>query len=231
MSLVKICGVKSVEAALVCAQAGGDFLGLNFHPPSVRFIDTVLAAAIVQSLPAGCTPVGLFVNRPTNLVKEITRETGLTWVQLHGDEHRSEIQALQESGLSVIRAYKLGTEDDVQQMEADLKAMASEGIVPNAVLVDAKGQPGVHGGTGKTIPEELLRRLAQLTFWESTPGSLHNTRLILAGGLNPENVLAQVQIAGVNVVWMVDTASGVESTPGEKDPQKVMAFVKAVRTR
>ena len=102
------------------------------------------------------------------------------------------------------------------------------------MLVDAKGQPGQPGGTGRTIPAELIAQLPRFpTGSDDDPASpeatLPPSRLILAGGLNPTNVAAQIQNAGRSNLWMVDTASGVEQAPGLKDPVKVEAFLKAAR--
>ena len=232
--LVKICGPTSVESALTCANAGANFLGLNFYPKSARFIDLPLAQAIIRQLPGSCTPVGLFVNRPVAEVRETASSLGLRWLQLHGDEPNSDIAELMASGFSVIRAFKIGTEADLAQVAADLRLMQASLASPNAVLLDAKGMPGQHGGTGRTIPPELLSLMHELPLAGSRrlpDGTTEHgqVQLILAGGLNPGNVTVQVRAAGSAPIWMVDTASGVETAPGVKNDVKARAFIKAVR--
>ena len=215
---VKICGVTSVEAALACAQAGADFVGLNFYPRSARYIEPDLAREIVAALPDSCTPVGVFVNRAVDEVDDLARGLALRWVQLHGDETPSHVMALRAAGLAVIQAYRIGAPEDLALMSDDLAQLESAHALPEAVLIDARGQPGQPGGTGRTIPSTLLAQLPTV-----------RTRLILAGGLTPENVAERIQILGRPALWMVDTASGAESTPGQKDPARIQAFVAAAR--
>ena len=215
---VKICGVTSVEAALACARAGAEFVGLNFYPRSVRYIEADLAREIVAALPEACTPVGVFVNRAFEEVDDLARRTGLRWVQLHGDETPSHVVALRAAGLAVIKAYRIGEPADLALMTEELTQLESANGLPEAVLIDARGQPGQPGGTGRTIPSTLLTQLPTL-----------NTRLILAGGLTPENVAERIQTLGRPELWMVDTASGAESEPGQKDPARIQAFVAAAR--
>ncbi|HEV3165093.1 MAG TPA: phosphoribosylanthranilate isomerase [Isosphaeraceae bacterium] len=206
---IKVCGVTSVADALACASAGTDWIGLNFYPRSPRCIDESLGAAIVEALPATTEAVGLFVNRPPAEVAEIARRVGIRIVQLHGDEPPEDFLALE--GLQVVRAFRLADADSIARMEAYLERAAQLGRVPDAVLVDAfaAGQPG---GTGQTIADDLLDRLPDLP------------RLILSGGLTPANVSERIHRVRP---WMVDVASGVESTPGRKDARRVQAFIQA----
>jgi phosphoribosylanthranilate isomerase len=209
---VKVCGLTTVADALACAAAGVDWVGLNFHPASPRFIEPARAAEIVAALPPACTPVGLFVDRPPAFVLETAGRVGLRAVQLHGDEPVEDLAALTPR-LTVVRAFRLSGAEAFDRMLLDLRRAADLGCPPARVLVDAFA-PGQTGGTGRTIAPDFLDRLAAL------PG------LILAGGLNPENVAGFV--ARVRP-WMVDVASGVESSPGRKDPARVAAFIRAAR--
>ncbi len=197
--------------ALACAEAGADWLGLNFHPPSPRYVDPAVAAEIVTALPPGCVAVGLFVDRPPAEILESARRVGLRFVQLHGREPAEDLIAL--ASLTLIRAYRLADLAAVTAMVADLHRAADLGRVPDAVLVDGY-VAGLPGGTGHPIDFELLNKLPTLP------------KLILAGGLTPDNVAERIARARP---WMVDVASGVESSPGRKDPQKVAAFVRAAR--
>lgn len=207
---VKICGVTSVAEALVCARAGADWIGLNFHPSSPRRIDPIVAREIVAALPPSCEAVGLVVDRPPGEVAEVAARVGLSIVQLHGNEPPEDLLTL--GHLRIIRAFRLGDSSAITRMIAYLQRAAELGRVPDAVLIDAY-VTGQSGGTGHAIASDLLDELPPLP------------RLILAGGLTPENVAER--IAKVRP-WMVDVASGVESSPGRKDPDRVEAFVNAV---
>lgn len=211
--LVKVCGLTRLDEAVACAGAGADWIGLNFHPDSPRHVTPAVAAEIARSLPASARPVGLFVDRPAAEVLEVAHRVGLTAVQLHGHEPPEAVVALAAAGLEVIRAYRLADAGSVDAMRADLLRAEQLGGPPFAVLVDAH-VPGLAGGTGRAIDPALLAMLPPLP------------RLILAGGLTPENVAERV---GQVRPWMVDTASGVESAPGRKDPARVAAFVRAAR--
>jgi phosphoribosylanthranilate isomerase len=209
---VKVCGLTSVADALACVAAGADWIGLNFHPASPRHIEPTLAAEIIAALPAHASAVGLFVDRPPDEVAHVAERLGLKIVQLHGREPAEDLAAL--AHLTVVRAFQLGDAGALAALEHFLRRAEALGRPPHAVLVDAFA-PGRAGGTGRTIPLDTLDRLP------------HLPRLILAGGLTPENVAERV--ARVRP-WMVDVASGVESAPGRKDLQRVAAFVRAVRS-
>lgn len=209
---VKVCGLTVPAEARAAAEAGADWIGLNFHPPSPRFVDRDRAAAVLAALPATVQAVGLFVNRPPSEVIAVAERLGLGIVQLHGDEPPEDLAALGPS-LIVVRAFRLGDAAALGRMAAYLARAAALGRPPDAVLVDGY-VAGVPGGTGRAIAADLLDQLPPLP------------RLILAGGLTPENVAERV--ARVRP-WMVDVAGGVESAPGRKDPARVAAFVRAVR--
>ena len=209
--LVKVCGLTTVADALATASAGADWIGLNFHPGSKRFVSAPRAEAIVAALPPTTEPVGLFVNRPPAEVAELAARLGLRILQLHGDEPPEDLLALRE--FRVVRAFRLADAASVEAMAAYLARAEALGCPPEAVLIDAyvAGQPG---GTGRAIARDVLDLLPPLP------------RLILAGGLTPENVGGRV--ARVRP-WMVDVAGGVESAPGRKDPERVASFVAAAR--
>ncbi len=215
--LVKVCGLTEVANALACAGAGADWIGLNFHPASPRSITVGRGAEIASALRGLAEPIGLFLDRPPGEVAEVAAQLGLRAVQLHGDEspeYLRELAGLLEGmDLKVVKAFRLGDAASVDRMVAYLGRAEDFGCPPDAVLVDAH-VPGQAGGTGRSIPPEILGRL---------PG---HPRLILAGGLDPANVADRV--ASVRP-WMVDVASGVESSPGMKDLDRVVAFVAAAR--
>lgn len=211
--LVKVCGVTTPEDAQMVADAGVDLLGLNFHPESPRRVSEAEAKLVVEVLPISCVAVGLFVDRKPAEVRRVAKAVGLKVVQLHGSEPPGDIKAL--AGLDVIKAFRLGSSDDLVKMRAYLDDCQALGAPPWAVLVDAS-VPGRAGGTGQTVADDLIKDLPPLE------------RLVLAGGLAPENVAQRLATMPYRP-WMVDVASGVECVPGMKDAARVTAFVKAVR--
>lgn len=211
--LVKVCGLTSPADALACAEAGADWIGLNFHPDSPRFVSIALAAEIVAALPTSCKAVGLFVNRPSAEVADVSAQIGVATVQLHGDEP---VEILAElAHFQVVRAFRLGDRSAIERMSEFLRLAHVRGVPPFAILIDGH-VAGQAGGTGRAIAGDLLDELPPLSL----------RRLILAGGLTPENVAERVNRVRP---WMVDVASGVETSPGRKDLDRVAAFIRAVR--
>jgi phosphoribosylanthranilate isomerase len=213
---VKVCGLTEVQNALACAQAGADWIGLNFHAPSPRSISVERGIEISWALEKLVeAQVGVFVNRPYRELAEIATEAGLNFVQLHGDEPPEFLLDFQtyKPPMPVVRAFRLSDNASIDRMLAYLDRAEVLGCPPYAILVDAH-VPGQPGGTGQSIAMNLLEQLPP------------HPRLILAGGLTPENVAGYVERVRP---WMVDVASGVESSPGLKDIAKVKAFVEAVK--
>ena len=208
---VKICGLTRVDEAVACMQAGADLIGLNFHSGSARFVDLSRAGEIIAAIARPARAVGLFVNRPADEVARIADQLGLVYIQLHGDEPPEDLRVLDR--FSIIRAFRLGSVADIGAMNNYLERARAAGRSPDAVLVDAH-VPGRVGGTATLLAENVLAGIPPLP------------RLILAGGLTPENVAERVARARP---WMVDVASGVESSPGRKDAVKVAAFIQAAR--
>lgn len=212
---IKICGITTPADALMVAQAGADWIGLNFHPPSPRSVSQDVARTIAQILPPHVEPVGLFVNRSCDDVVTIANRVGLRVLQLHGDEPVEDLDNLRE--FRVIRAFRIGSPADLDRMHAYADQAADRGHPLAAILVDAS-VPGQFGGTGATIGGDLLRQIRALR--PALPP------LILAGGLTPANVAALV----VQVEpWMVDVAGGVEASKGRKDQYLTNRFVAAAR--
>jgi phosphoribosylanthranilate isomerase len=202
MTKIKICGIKTLTDALAAIDAGADYLGFNFYPKSVRFIEMETCAQITSVLKREHPKiklVGVFVNSPVNEVKNIMEICSLDLAQLHGDETPQMFDQL------VPRAFKAfrGIPTDVTGYERD-------GLP--ALLVDAAAK-GVYGGSGLTVDWSAAAELAK------------KYPLLLAGGLTPENVAGAVRQVRP---WGVDVASGVEAGPGEKDPGKMQAFVQAM---
>jgi phosphoribosylanthranilate isomerase len=209
---IKICGLTQVDEALECLDAGADLIGLNFHRRSSRYVEAATAADILSALRIPAQAVGLFVDRPPTEIAGIAGKLGLSIVQLHGDEPPADLLSLRE--FMIIRAFRLGGAADVRTMTDYLEEAAALGRSPDAVLVDARVS-GVEGGTGTLLSSEVLNLVPRVS------------NLVLAGGLTPENVIERVRLIRP---WMVDVASGVESSPGRKDPARVRAFIQAVRS-
>ncbi len=203
MTIVKICGIKTLTGALAAIEAGADYLGFNFYPKSVRFIEKETCAEITSVLKREHPQiklVGVFVNSPVDEVKNILETCHLDLAQLHGDE-TPEIFA--QLAPRTFRAFR-GIPSDISGYERN--------DAP-ALLVDAAVK-GVYGGSGVTADWSAAAELAK------------KYPLLLAGGLTPENVADAVRQVRP---WGVDVASGVESEPGKKDAAKMSAFVKAVK--
>jgi phosphoribosylanthranilate isomerase len=207
---VKVCGVTSVADAVAIAELGADALGLNFYPPSPRCINLTLAREILRELPPFVEPVGLFVEDSlSELSRRLLDLPGLRTVQWHGDRP----EATSPPELERIVAFPVKDRDSLASISHFLDRCRTEGRLPRAILVDAH-VPGLHGGTGKTLPWELLR--------DFRPG----VPLVLAGGLTPENVAEAVRVVKP---YAVDVASGVEASPGRKDLDRVRRFLAAAR--
>jgi phosphoribosylanthranilate isomerase len=208
---VKICGLTCVDDARACAEAGADWIGLNFHPASARYVEPSRAAEIIAVLPASLSVVGVFVDRPAREVADVAERLGLGIVQLHGHEPPNDLLALDH--LQIVRAFRLERASAWLEVTEYLGRAKAMGRLPDAVLIDAY-VVGTPGGTGASIANDVLDCVPPLP------------RLILAGGLTPLNVADRV--ARVRP-WMVDVASGVESSPGRKDHARVAAFIRAAR--
>jgi phosphoribosylanthranilate isomerase len=214
MTWIKICGTTSLEDARLSIDAGADALGFIFAE-SPRRIDASAAKKIISRLPEEVEKVGVFVNETAEKIREIVREVGLTSVQLHGDEDVNFIRALSED-FPRLRLYKaLPASSRLKDALLEFRGANA----PDCILVDsAHVEDGreKRGGTGR---KSDWRSLAAVLSGESR-------KWIIAGGLTPQNVAEAIQTFRP---WGVDVVSGVERSPGKKDPAKLKAFVQAVR--
>jgi phosphoribosylanthranilate isomerase len=197
---VKICGVTRREDALLAARLGADALGLNFWPGSKRYVHPEAARAIVRALPPLVVAVGVFVNPTRDEVLRAVEASGVGVAQLHGDEPPELCASLP---CPVIKAFRVSG-------PASLAALAAYDV--QGVLLDAPA-PG-YGGSGMTFDWALAAEVAA-----SRP-------ILLAGGLSPDNVAAAIRAVRP---WGVDVASGVEASPGVKDPEKLRRFIDAAK--
>jgi phosphoribosylanthranilate isomerase len=214
MTWVKICGMTNLEDALTAVEAGADAVGFVFYEKSPRKITVEAAREIVGKLPEGVEKVGVFVNESEDSICEIADATGLTAIQMHGDNedpHVADLVVRRRSHLKVLAAISMHNASPV-----GWAGMWDPDVV-YAFLVDS-GSSATHGGTGEVFD------------WRASVQTLDEIRrfghLVLAGGLMSGNVVEAIHILKP---WGVDVVSGVEARPGKKDPAKVLAFVKAVR--
>jgi phosphoribosylanthranilate isomerase len=226
---VKICGVTTAADAAMVAAAGADAIGLNFVPGSPRQLDLARGRVVAAAVPAGVLRVGVFAGASAADMLRLARELALDAVQLHGhlDGDREPIdppgRCRELDGVSVIRAVRLDRSRSglagLASAREWIAAAATAGSVPAMVIVDAavtdSTAPGHLGGTGSLVDWGTLARAGSLEM-----------PMALAGGLTPDNVAEAIRITGLRAV---DTASGVESAPGQKDPQKVRDFVTRAR--
>lgn len=206
--IVKICGLTSVEDAVGAVLAGADILGFNFYPGSSRCIEVeqcLEMQAVLGNLDTTVKTAGIFVNDPLARIESVVLECGLDFAQLSGDEPPEYTHHLNSGAIRAIRLKDHTTAvSTIQAHSAD---------PPPRFLIDSYS-PDAFGGTGETGDWDTARRLAE------------NYPILLAGGLNPDNVRQAVDEVQP---WGVDVASGVEASPGEKDRRKMQRFVQAAR--
>ena len=202
---VKVCGITRAEDAALAAELGATAIGFVFWPESPRYLEPAAAAAIVRTLPAQVAPVGVFVNPTRDNVRQIAATVGLATVQLHGDEPATLCDGL---------PYDVWKAVPVDADHARTRSRVDQ--VPNrvTVLLDAS-DPRRRGGTGKTIDWTIAAAIAA------------DRRIVLAGGLAPDNVTAALRSVRP---FGLDVSSGVEASPGRKDPERLRAFFDAVRS-
>lgn len=212
MTKIKICGIKTTDDALAAMDAGADLIGFNFYPKSPRYVTVGMCRNIMSVLRryGRVTCVGVFVNASVAEILATMDTLGLNLAQLHGDESPEVMKAL---GGQAFKAIRLSA-DSVTDSRMVTEFMALRYGQPPVLLVDAAVK-GLYGGSGVTADWDRAAELAK------------QHPLLLAGGLTPENVADAVQQVKP---WGVDVASGVESAPGEKDPEKMKRFVRAVKT-
>jgi phosphoribosylanthranilate isomerase len=199
---IKICGITRIDDALAAAAAGADAIGLVFYAGSPRAVDIEQAAAICAALPPFVCSVGLFVNAPAEAVNNVLHRVPLAMLQFHGDELPPYCSQFARPYLKALRMHP----------GMDVTAAAAEFAEAKALLLDTY-RAGVPGGTGEVFD------------WQRVPRELAS-RVMLAGGLNAENVAQAIAQVGP---YAVDISGGVESAPGIKDVTRIHSFVAAVR--
>lgn len=202
---IKICGITSLADALVAVEAGADALGFVFWEKSPRYIDPEEAARITAELPPFVKTVGVFVDESADVIRDTLEAARVDCVQLHGAETPGDAEeAARATGAPVIKAIRMeGAES--------LKTLGEYKV--SALLLDAFKR-GVQGGTGETFD------------WALAVEAKATGRIILSGGLTPENVARAVATV---MPYAVDVSSGVETSPGRKDADKVRRFIEEAR--
>lgn len=198
---IKICGITRLSDALHAVEHGADALGFVFWPVSPRRIAPACAADIIGALPAHVSAVGVFVNESVDGIREVVAQTGISVVQLHGDETAGYAATL---GWPVLRALSLA------QAETTCAAWPAE----TTFLLDA-ADPVRRGGTGTRLD------------WERAASIARSRRVVLAGGLTDANVAEAIATV---VPFGVDVSSGVEDAPGVKNSDKVARFLARARS-
>ncbi len=201
MIKIKICGITNLDDALAASDAGADALGFNFYKKSPRFIAPEKAAEIIERLPPFIAPVGIFVNEREEKIRDIMFTTGIKVLQFHGDERP---EFCERFASRVIKAFQVKDKES-------LKLMAQYHV--SALLLDSY-RKGVRGGTGVVFDWHLA--VVAKTFG----------RVILAGGLTPDNVAEAVKLVQP---YGIDVAGGVEREKGIKDYVKMKKFIIEVR--
>lgn len=219
---VKICGTTSLKDALLAAEAGADAVGYVLAP-SPRRVDAEQVAAMAPELPEDLTQVGVVQSQDAGEIAQWVRTAGLHGVQLHGGLNPDLLQRLRgEFGYKLFLVQALHwrvdgeAEEAERQLRADVRAVVGQGVA-DAVLIDAR-TARASGGTGKTIDWKRARQVVE--------AEGPKLRVIVAGGLKPENVAEAIRTMRP---WGVDVASGVEASPGSKDPARVREFLRMAR--
>ena len=203
MGLIKICGITTIEDTWMCIDAGADALGFNFYPKSTRYLEPVKALKLFEDIPPSILKVGVFVNEDPELVRDLSVDLGLDYLQFHGTETPSYCE---QFATPYWKGIPLKDESSLEEMPRYQNT--------EAFLVDTYAGP-VFGGSGVTGNWDLARQ------------SLKYGKIILAGGLTPDNVSLAIQTVQP---YGVDVASGVERNPGQKDPDKVEKFISEARS-
>jgi phosphoribosylanthranilate isomerase len=255
MTWIKICGITNLDDALAATDAGANALGFVFYPKSPRYVSLGTAQSIVAKIPQQIEKVGVFVNETADNVRDAVNQSGLTAVQLHGDESTEFSRALFQ-GLAngsrrpmIFRTWPAKIFDAPAEQTIGWDPVAAGLIEPDEaykgkrvhkihvakngdLFLETHGfRPGVISGVLlDSSSAEKRGGTGQKFDWERVQpwaGIINSiSKLIVAGGLRPGNVQEAIHLLHP---WGVDVSSGVEHEPGKKDPRKVRAFVQAVR--
>jgi phosphoribosylanthranilate isomerase len=197
MVKVKICGITNLDDALLACELGADALGFVFYKPSPRYLEPQRAGEIMKKLPPFVAKVGVFVNLPLGDLNRLCQRLPLDLIQLHGDETADYCHHISRP---VLKAFRVKSNFDLQR----LRDYQIAGFVLDAYVNDY-----IYGGSGATFDWRVARDASRFG------------KIVLAGGLHADNVIAALRTAQP---YAVDVSSGVEAYPGKKDPQKLKSF-------
>ncbi len=201
MTRVKVCGITNTADALQAAELGADALGFIFYKGSKRYIDPRDAGRIISSLPPFVSSVGVFVNQSASEVKGAAEASGIDTVQLHGDETPEFCAGLP---YKLIKAVRVKDTVDTERVE----------LYPVRAILFDKHTDEMYGGTGSSFDWAVLKDI-QIS-----------KKIILSGGLTPENVIRAIETVEP---YGVDVSTGVEDSPGKKNHMKMRKFIEAVK--
>jgi phosphoribosylanthranilate isomerase len=222
MTRVKVCGITSLEDARVCVDAGADALGFIFVENTPRFVTPELVARIVRQLPPFVTPVGVFWDHPAGHIKAVAEACGLRALQFHGDEKPEDLEGFDLPAIKTIKLPPGSTIDGMPEFRAR-ESLVALGFhkVARAVLLDSAARWSEGQGREPIEWTTAARIVKMLSARPVLP------RVILSAGLTPETVARAITVVKP---YAVDVNSGVEATPGRKDPDKVRRFIAAARS-
>ncbi|SMC71393.1 indole-3-glycerol phosphate synthase [Desulfocicer vacuolatum DSM 3385] len=203
---IKVCGLTRPHEAVACADLGAHAVGLVFYPKSPRHVTTAQAAEICRALPGDIITTGVFVDATFEFIMAKVKACNLKAVQLHGNESPETVLQLKSQGLTVFKALFAGKEPHIDK--------ANQYKAASAILVEY-GKGPLPGGNAETWD------------WGTAKQSGNGHKLIIAGGITPENVTGVISATSP---WAVDVSSGVESAPGCKDLDRVKGLIQAVKT-
>ena len=212
MTQAKICGINSRDAVRESIDGGADFVGLVFYPRSPRAVTAIEAAQLVHGIPDHVSKVGLFVDLGDDMMTAILSQVSLDLLQLHGAETPARVQEIRQlTNIPVMKAIRVATESDITEANSYVD-------VADRILFDAKAPPDMKGA---------LPGGNAVTFdWNLLAGRKWPCPWMLSGGLHAGNVAAAIATSGTP---SVDVSSGVESSPGIKDPARIREFLTIVK--
>ena len=225
MTWVKICGITNLEDALTAVEAGADALGFVFYKKSPRKIDPEVVGEIVARLQVPVEKVGVFVNESLEHMESVAKKVGLTAIQLHvempplGSKKRQEMKPAEKLKRYIALPVRHFFDEEGRFESFALSVREDEADKWVSAFFLDSSTPEQMGGTGRAFDWQEAVPVAEVI-------QRAGFSLVVAGGLTPTNVGEAIRVLAP---WGVDVASGVESTPGKKDPEKIQAFVAAVR--
>jgi phosphoribosylanthranilate isomerase len=217
MTRVKICGITNLDDARMAVQAGADALGFIFVENTPRFVTPEQVAPIVRDLPPFVTPVGVFWDHPAGHVKAVIEACRLRAIQLHGDEKPEDWEGAPVPVIKTVKLPSATTLEGMPEYKLGNRILAlAWRKVASAILFDSQARWSEDGESREPIEWRSIRLMGAMAPPNWRP------HVVLSGGLTPDNVARAVEIVRPHAV---DVNSGVEASPGKKDPARVRRFI------